>query len=328
MKIGWIQIVSRKYGGVVYEEMVKKILSDNFDLEIIEVKSEKFKKGYLRAPEILLGLLKLKGEKDLWIRDNKTVALLIFGRTKGKNLAIIHHIDFSQTKGVFYFFDFILEKLIYLSLKKADIIVTVSEYWKNYFLGKGYKNVHKIYNCFDISQYEKITDENLVSFKKKYNLEGKPIIYLGNCQKAKGAVESYAVLKDLDVNLVTSGEPMVEIPIKNLNLEKKEYLYLLKAASLSVLMSKIKEGWNRTCHESMLLKTPVIGSGLGGMKELLEGGRQIVCQDFNLLRERVEYLLDHHEVRQEMGQDGYDFAKNFTQEKFKEDWLKLIKEII
>ena len=62
-------------------------------------------------------------------------------------------------------------------------------------------------------------------------------------------------------------------------------------------MSKFQEGWCRTAHEAMLLKTPVVGSGFGGMSELLEGGGQIICDNFNDLKEKIEYLLGNHEAR-------------------------------
>lgn len=326
MRIGWIQISSRKYGEGFYEEPLKKILAEKFDLELININSKYFKKGYLRAPEILFNLLKISGKKDLWMRDSKTIITLPFDRIQGKNIALIHHIDFSQTKFPFKIIDLFLEKLLYYGLKKADIIVTVSNYWKKHFLEKGYRNVQRVYNCFDLSGFN-ISDEEVSEFKKKYQLEGKPIIYLGNCQKAKGVLESWEALKDLDVYLVTSGEPMVKTQSLNLEIEHKDYLRLLKASSIVVIMSKLKEGWSRISHEAMLLRTPVIGSGRGGMKELLEGGKQIVCPDFSSLKEKVEYLLNHPEAREKMGEQGYNFAKEFTIEKFKEDWLKVVNQI-
>jgi len=94
-----------------------------------------------------------------------------------------------------------------------------------------------------------------------------------------------------------------------------------------IAMSKFKEGWCRTAHEAMLLKTPVIGSGLGGMQELLEGGKQIVCKDFKNLKEKAEYLLKHTEIKNEIGQNGYYFARKFTSERFESEWLNLINDI-
>jgi glycosyltransferase involved in cell wall biosynthesis len=77
----------------------------------------------------------------------------------------------------------------------------------------------------------------------------------------------------------------------------------------------------------MLSKTPVIGSGLGGMRELLEDGRQIICTNFRGLKKEVQNLLEDSFLRKKIGEDGYNFAKNFTPEKFEQDWLNLIDNI-
>lgn len=326
-KIGWVKITSKRYGGVIYGEKVREILSENFDVELINIDSKYFKRGYFKGPEILFNLLKLKGKKDLWIRDLYTLITLGFDRTRGKNLAMVYHIDFSASPIFAKPIECIFEKIIYCNFKKVDAILTISEYWKNHFLQRGYKNVYKISPSFNLADFD-ISENETSEFKKEHKLEGKPIIYLGNCQKAKGVVESHRVLKDLDCYLITSGEPMVKIPTLNLNLSYINYLKLLKASSVAITMSKFKEGWCMTAHEAMLLRTPVIGSGLGGMKELLESGKQIVCEDFNSLREKVEYLLNHPEVRNEMGKAGYNFAKEFTLERFKKDWIELINKLV
>lgn len=325
--ISWVKISGRKYGGVAYEEGAMEVLKNYFNLEYIKINSSIFKKGYLRAPELIFNLLKLKGEKDLWIRDSNAVITVPFDRTKGKKAAIIHHIDFSTSRPLFKPIDFIIEKLIYRGLRKMDAIITISQYWRSHFLKRGFQNVFVVHNGFDLNSFN-ISLQETEKFKEENHLQGKPIIYLGNCQKAKGVIESYQALKGLDVHLITSGEPFIKIPVRNLEMEYREYLKLLKAASVVLTMSKFKEGWCRTAHEAMLLKTPVVGSGLGGMKELLEEGKQLICPDFTSLREKVEYLLNHPEIRIKMGEDGYNFAKNFTLEKFREDWLSLLNFVL
>jgi len=312
----------------LYNQQAKKVLSKYFDLELVNLEARYFKKfRYLKLPESFYYLLKLKGKKDLWIRDFYSTITLSFDKTKGKNLAVIFHIDFSGFPILSRPFLVMLEKLfLYRNLKKVDTIIVISEYWRNYFLKRGYKNIYKIYNGFNLVNFD-ISEQEVLEFRERHNLLGKPIIYLGNCQKAKGVVESFRALKDLDVYLVTSSRRQVKIPTLNLNLEYKDYLKLLKASSVVITMSRFKEGWCRTAHEAMLLKTPVIGSGLGGMKELLQGGEQIVCEDFKNLREKVEYLLNHSEVRGKIGKDGYNFAKKFTLERFEKEWLNLIEKI-
>ena len=327
-KIGWIKIASKKYGGVIYGERVRKVLAEYFDVELKNIEAKYFKWRYLKPFEWFFKLIRLKEKKDLWVRDD-FFSMITFplDKTRGKNLFLHHHIDFSVfpllLRSIFY----LLEKIFYHNLKKVDIIVTVSEYWRNYFISRGYPKVYKIYNGFDLSNFD-IGKKEVLEFKKKYKLEDKPIIYLGNCQKAKGVVENYRALKNLDVHLITSGRSQIKIPARNLEIEYEDYLKLLKASSIVLVMSKFKEGWCRTAHEAMLCRTPVVGSGCGGMRELLEGGKQVICEDFQNLKEKVEYLLNHSEIREKMGEDGYNFAKNFTLERFKKEWINLVNKIL
>ncbi|GAI24374.1 unnamed protein product, partial [marine sediment metagenome] len=266
-KIGWILTSLRKGGGSIYGKKARKALSEEFNVETKNLETKYLKWRFLKPLGWLLGFIKLKGCKDLWIRHSFIdVAALPLGKAKGKNLALIYHIDNSVSFLILRPFLFWIEKIFYHSLKKVDAIVTISEYWKNYFLDRGYSNVYKIYYGFDLTDFE-FDSEEILEFKKKFRLEGKPIIYIGNCQKAKGVMEIWRALRDLDVYLVTSGERMINIPALNLDLEYRDYLRLLKTSSIVVAMSRFKEGWCITAHEAMLCKTPVIGSGLGGMKE-------------------------------------------------------------
>lgn len=326
--IGWTgPVSSKKYGGIVYGDQLREFLSKISDLDFIEIEGRHFKNKYLKAAESMYNLSKLKGKKDLWIRDFFSVLTMPIDKTSGKNLVIVHHVGFFSFPILAKIIYFMFEKIYFHNLKKADAIVTVSEYWKNYFIKKGYKNVFKAYNSFDLNEFD-ITSKEVEDFKQKYNLDKKPIIYLGNCQKAKGVVESYEALKDLDVHLVTSGEKKVEIPATNLNLGHKDYLKLLKASSVVITMSQYGEGWCRTIHEAMLLKTPVIGSGFGGMGELLEGGSQAICPDFNNLKNKVQELLSDNSLRKKIGEMGYEYAKNFTNERFEKEWLYIIEKIM
>ena len=329
IKIGWSKpITFKKYGGVVYENQLRKILAEKADLDLVDIRTGNFKNKYLKALTFLFNLFKLKGEKDLWIRDFYTTVALSLRRTKGKNLVIIHHLDFSGFPLIAKpFLNLLKIFFFYPNLRKTDVIVVVSEYWKNYLVKKGYQDIYKIYNSFDLSDFY-ISDKEVLEFKNKHNLVDKPIIYLGNCQKAKGVKKSLKALDGINAYLVTSGEPKVKINALNLNLEDRDYLKLLKSCSVVVAMSEFEEGWCRTAHEAMLLKTPVIGSGLGGMQELLVGGKQIVCRDFKDLKTKVQDLLNHPYLRDEMGEYGYNFAKEFTLERFEREWLNLIEEIL
>lgn len=325
--IGWIQISRRRYGGNIYGERVRKALESAFAIDQIIIRTGYVPWKYLNVVWWFLGFLQLKGTKDLWVVQSfLAVAALPLSRIKGKRLAVIYHLDNSVFPWIVRPIFFFLEAVFFHNLKKIDAIVTISEYWKNFFIQKGYSHVYKIYPAFDLEDFD-ISEQEIEDFKKRFGLGEKPIVYIGNCQKAKGVEESYETLKDLNVQLLTSGEKHIDIPALNLDLSHKDYLCLLKASSCVVTMSTFQEGWNMTAHEAMLVKTPVVGSGLGGMRELLEGGGQIVCEDFGQLKERVEHLVANPEEVIKFGERGYIYAKQFTNKRFQEQWLELTHEI-
>ena len=320
MVIGWIEVLKKVYGETIYTDMAKSILAKQHDLEVINVGLDPFKK-YL-YPKILYRLCRLTGRKTIWIRNLDSVVTMPYDRTRGKNIAMIFHIDHAHQPTCLKPLFRMGEKIFYHHLKKADGIVTISKYWQDHFLERGYPKVYLIYNAFDPDQFH-FENEEIREFRRKFRLEEQPIIYLGNCQRIKGVVEAYGHLKDLKAHLVTSGQQEVNLPALNLTLSYRDYLLLLKSSSVVITMSKFKEGWNRTAHEAMFCRTPVIGSGLGGMRELLEGGEQTICEEDADLREKVRYVLDHPEL----GERGYEFAKQFTVKRFNDEWLRLIENV-
>lgn len=320
MKIAIINTTYQKYGGSIYTEMIFKALSKDFKSEFINtgVRTKSILK-YLEAPLVLWRIFEFSKRKNIAIAIKNFEASIFLNQKPAKNIAVVYHIDNSSRPFFLKPFFFMLEKIVFANLKKFDKIVVISSYWEDFFRGKGFKNLTKIYCAFDVEEFD-FSKEEIESFKKRHHLTGKPIIYIGNCTKGKGVVESYAALKDLDVYLVTSGKKRVNLPVTNLELDRKDYLRLLKSSSVVITMSKFKEGWNMTAHEAMLCKTPVIGSGLGGMRELLEGGGQVICENFLHLQEKVKYCLAHPEF----GARGYNYAKNFIAERFKKQWMDLI----
>jgi len=327
VNVGWTGPVSpKRYGGIVYGEQSRKAISKGNTIDVVDVSAKYFRNRYLRTLESVWRLSKLEGKKDLWIRDFFSTITLPFDRTGGKNIVIVHHMGFFTWPLVAQIPYYFLEKIFYHNAKKLDAIITIAKYGEQQFLERGYKNIYKIYCGFNVASFD-ISDQEVADFKEKYNLKSRPIVYLGNCQEAKGVVDAYHALKGLDAHLVTSGEEQVKIPARNFNLTYREYLTLLKASSVALIMFKIPEGWCITAHEAMLLKTPVIGSPLGALTELLGEGGQIICKDFNQLPAKVEYVLNNPRVAKKMGEDGYNYGKQFTQERFENAWLDVIKKV-
>jgi glycosyltransferase involved in cell wall biosynthesis len=320
MRFKFVRFNDKRYGGNILRDKIKNALARVAPCEYFTLTESKTgMKGKIKA---LINLFRIEGrgrnssEREIVIREYWS-ALTKVRKNGTKNILNIFHIDNSVVS--FGWVHGVLEKLFYRHLKNFDTVTVMSKYWKEHFTAAGHPDVRLLYPGFDMAEYGR-TEEDAESFKRKYGLNGKPLVYIGNAQKAKGAVESYDALKSLDVTLVTSGREEVDIPVGNLDLSFVEFVTLLKAADIVVTMSLFNEGWCMVAHEAMLMKTPVIGSGRGGMRELLEGGGQIVCENFTDLRGSVEKLLSDPDGMKNMGKNGYEYASAFTMERFTNDW--------
>ena len=102
-----------------------------------------------------------------------------------------------------------------------------------------------------------------------------------------------------------------------------EYNILLKNAKATICMSEFKEGWCRVLHEAAIHGTPIIGSGLGGMKELLEIG--------NFTSSTGDKLRDDFNNRtkeESLPKIKKSLYRTFTLEKFYEAWRFCVLELL
>lgn len=315
-----------RYGGATYEKYLSEILdyyyyTSHLFLDFGNNKIYTILKAVKLSLLLLINQFKLKN--SIVIKNITT--LLIPSLSFRKNIIIVHHLDFSQDK--YRYIYKLFEKIIYKNLRKAAAIVVVSSYWKRYLNERGFTNVWLIYNPFDTKKII-FSPEEIRNFKERYGLTGKPIIYLGSFGKAKGTEKVYDAIKGLDAFFVSSGGAKVkDIPFINLNLNYRDYLLLLKASSVAVTMSEFDEGWCRVAHEAMLCGTPVVGSGRGGMEELLNGGKQVICRKFKELRNHIVMLLKDAELRRSLGTSGFKYASEFNIERFNRCWIDLIENI-
>jgi glycosyltransferase involved in cell wall biosynthesis len=311
------------YGGNAYERMVVEALSSELQVSRITIDFRKWGPlKYVAAPGVLARVrrnLKHLPQQSLVV---KTFLAGLLDTEEMPTIIMLHHIG----SAVNFLFGAV-EQRIMRRLSKFAAVVVVSEYWRQYLVSRGLTNVFTIYNAFKLDEFA-ISPAEIDDFKQRYNLTGKPIVYLGNFGPAKGVEEAFHALDDLDVHLVASGvAPARHQFIPVLALTRHDYLCLLAASTLAVTMSQFSEGWCRTAHEAMLCHTPVLGSGQGGMGELLTGGGQIVCRDLRSLRESAEMLLGSPQLRADLANSGYEFARQFTFEKFQADWLELAHKV-
>ncbi len=306
-------------GGNAYDVQSALALSEKYNVSVDEFtirRNESVLKYWLR-------MTKYKADAELLIMEPFPI---VYGkRIHGqKSIAMIHHIDPNIMKSGLYhrwYFNRLLKRA-----SLCDMIVTVSEYWKNYFVQLGAKRVEVIYNSFDTTIYNAPVDEK--AFRSKFKIpEGKKIIYIGNAFREKGVYEVYDALKNTDYHLVMTGATnrAADLDVQYMNLSRPEYLTLLRISSVVVANSLMIEGWNRIAHEALLSGTPVIGSGTGGMLELLtKAGQPIISTKEDILLE-IENVL---RARSSFAEAGLKYVRQFDQKYLKNRWEEIVENVM
>lgn len=308
-----IDLSNKVYGGRVYENQIIESLSDKIEFKRVYLLKYRFKP--LNIPRIIWLYIKYHFffSGMLFLESGTTW----FASKNSNNIIVIHHFDTTLSKGWHYLYQRFCDNYFLSNIKYYNTVVTVAKCWQQKLCDLGINNVHIVYNSFNPKLYI-FSEEQKLNFRHKYGFDEKPLIYLGNCQRKKGVVESYNALKELGYQLVTSGIKDVELPIPNLNLSYEEYRLLLASSDVVLTMSKFLEGWNRTAHEAALCGTPVIGSGSGGMEELLEISGQITCKSFDDIKEKVKEVLNNPSLTKNSN------IKLFDLDYFTNSWLKIL----
>lgn len=320
MKIGILRAADSRFGGTRYEEMAGKALDGKHRVQRFDV-SPWLPMG--RRPQSMLrvALTERLAGVDLWIRPELAVSGMTRASSGAMNVAIAHH--FGEPMGASQTWDRALHKLWLRNAQKCERVVVVAKYWYTFLEELGLTNLALIYNAFDVNRFS-VSRDQVKHFREKYGLTGKPVVYVGNPQRRKGTRAAWTALRSAKYHFVTSGYSDTTLPIPTFYLKYDDYILLLASSDVVLTMSESQEGWNRTAHEAMLCRTPVVGSGIGGMKELLEGGEQLICDHNSKLSEYVEYAITHRNV---LGARGYSFASKFTKERFERAWLSLCESL-
>ena len=165
-------------------------------------------------------------------------------------------------------------------------------------------------------------------------------MYLGRLEEIKGVhilIESFSLLKQnypqiqTKLLIIGSGDDAYTENLKNLvrisglyesiqflsNLSKPEIRDYLAQAKFSVLPSLCYENLPNSILESYACATPVIGSGLGSIKDLIiEGQTGVVFKpgDKHDLAAKMLYLLDEPLKTAGMGVEARKFVEKYHNE--------------
>ncbi|HIC90351.1 MAG TPA: glycosyltransferase, partial [Anaerolineae bacterium] len=307
-------------GGYVYDTYARQALRQQHEVVVTYVRRGGGAPLFRRTSQLLrfarrMRQLELRG--DVVVRDYFSTIFAPF-QPRRKHVVILHHFD--AHCGRYPLLYHALNWQYCRKLRKADTVVVVSEYWAKKLQRRGVVRSQVIYNSYDLTQFS-FSQHEVAQFRATLGAKpDRPLIYLGNARPEKGYRQAYEALRVLDADFVTTGRGQSNLPVIHVFLEYRDYLKLLACCDLVVTMSTFEEGWCRTAHEAMLCGTAVVGSGRGGMGELLTKGRQIVCPRFDDLLPTVRALLQNPGRLRSIAQRGTNYARQFSLSYFAKEW--------
>jgi glycosyltransferase involved in cell wall biosynthesis len=324
-------MINRNDGASEYDLQIDNALKDQLNKFSYAVKDIKDYKSLPRVLALIIFWLRAQyilffGKVDIVI--SSPWMLLIYPK-RVSIICISHHYDSSVFKGLRKLYVKLSHWLFIFQRSRIEAVVSCSKYWSHYYKEKGFKNAVTIFNGFDI----KSMDHSLIMSKNssvlsRFGLTSKEYLHFGSYGPSKGQKVAFKHLKHFGLPMIaTSSSKKVLIEdikdIKFINANFDEYNILLKNAKATVCMSEFKEGWCRVLHEAAIHGTPIIGSGLGGMSELLEIG--------SFTASTPDKLSDDLNIRTKeisLSEDKINLYRAFTLEKFYQAWRLCVLELL
>ncbi|MBD3230686.1 MAG: glycosyltransferase [Candidatus Lokiarchaeota archaeon] len=225
----------------------------------------------------------------------------------------------------------IIEYLDKKSFKRADYIVSVSNFSKNWLV-KNYdissRKIKTIYQGIEIPKYR---PDKVQYYIKKYNLKHKRVIlFIGRLEIRKGILDLIEALSGLspqiDYKCIIIGRgPLKNKIIKRIKsyniadkfifieyLEKKDLDCFYHICDIYVQPTYL-EGFGLTIVEAMGASKPVITTNTGAITEIIKNkinGILIEPNQVENLREKIIYCLENSEFRDYLGKNASKTVNN------------------
>ena len=227
----------------------------------------------------------------------------------------------------------------HLAKNKVDLLISPSQFVINKLKSNGlFKDVKskKIPLGIELKDNEK--------FEKDYSQTN--ILYVGNLGEHKGVhilLKAFRKIENMNIRLDIVGKGLCSEKLKLMSqndnrikfhdfLEGKELLKMYVHSNLTVVPSIWYDNSPMVIYESFSYGTPVIGSKIGGIPELIEDGFNgylFEAGNVNELQQLLETLIDSPETLEKLEQGTYESVQKYTMEKhieqLEKEYQKLAK---
>jgi glycosyltransferase involved in cell wall biosynthesis len=229
-------------------------------------------------------------------------------------------------------------KKVNKNLKKFDYFIGISNFIKERLIQKGYQKekISVVYNIVELDKFLKL--------KSKKNKVPK-ILYLGAYVESKGPQILLQALKGIkekyECNLYGEGvlrpelEKFVESNDLNVKIHDKvpsdKVPQIMAEHDIIVFPSIVAEGMGRIAVEAMAAGKVVIGSDIGGIKDLIQHGKTgfvFKSGDSVRLQECLTKVMRNKMARVSLVNNGLDYVGiNFSEKKITKEVIEIYRRL-
>ena len=220
------------------------------------------------------------------------------------------------------------------TLNKCDVIVALSNTWKDYFRSIGFDNVVVIPNPIEPPVTRPLSKDDTCLH----------LAFLGNIVSRKGIFDLLHAMEGLSgVVLHIGGKgdtARMQQEIRNFGLENavvyhgfvsgEEKEKLFQSSDVYVLPSYV-EGFPVSILEAMSYGMPVVASRIGGIPDIIDErktGLLVTPGDITALRAAITELLNDKEKRMAMGRNAEEESKKYFPHRIEEDLKSLYEKFL
>lgn len=274
-----------------------------------------------------------------------SIMALKYAKLKRKKwLHIEHGSDFVKLTNEFYsaiakLYDYTFGKIV---LNFCDKLVANSQASADFCRKLApNKPCEVIYRGVEIERVENAVPN--LELKNKYKDEF-IITFIGRLISGKGVSDLISAVKDINSDFVLfiigdgPERKNLEVLAKKLNLENKVVFFGYQKFEDAIAIIKISdlvvnpsytEGLPTSVIEAALCRKAIIATNVGGTSEILtneKSGFLIKPKQIDILREKIEKLINDEELRENLGREAYnEVIKKFDWEKSIDKYVQVFK---
>lgn len=252
------------------------------------------------------------------------LSLILFSRAmRQRTVFVLHHYEPLQHDSAPL--EAALWQHLFSLLPECAAVVCVAPYWAEFLRERGVRDVHVIYNAFDMSEIDKARAVDRVRCRAEFSFTPDTIaVYTGKAVHWKGTERVAQELARVHgIQVVASGNNTIGFTGTHLDLPHDQYLRLLRACDVGVFRPRMKEGWSRCAAEALLLGLPSLVQPLAGLRDLAALTQQ-PPPDADRLAEQVRRRA---QAPAEEARAAYEALAQFDQAYFAEAWSKVLAKI-